>query len=83
VVASDVSADKIVTAAKGADKVLVKDVSVFDIFIGPSVGEGRKSVAVEVMLQPRDHTLTEEEIGKVSAAIVTAVRSATGGELRA
>jgi phenylalanyl-tRNA synthetase beta chain len=82
VVASDVPADKIVTAAKSADKVLVQDVSVFDIFTGPSVGEGRKSVAVEVMLQPRDHTLTDEEIGKVSAAIVTAVRSATGGELR-
>ena len=54
----------------------------FDVFTGEAIGEGRKSVAIEVTLQPRDRTLTEEEIDKVSAAIVEAVRNATGGELR-
>ncbi len=82
VVAGDVAADKIVRAAKGADKALVDSVSVFDVFTGASIGEGRKSVAIEVTLQPRDRTLTEEEIDKVSAAVVAAVEKATGGELR-
>ena len=82
VVASDVPAEKIVRAAKGADKALVDGVSVFDVFSGEAIGAGRKSVAVEVTLQPRERTLTEEEIDKVSGAIVAAVTKATGGVLR-
>ncbi len=82
VVASEVPAEKIVRAAKGADKALVESVSVFDVFSGAAIGEGRKSVAVEVTLQPRERTLTEEEIDRVSGAIVAAVASATGGVLR-
>jgi phenylalanyl-tRNA synthetase beta chain len=82
VVASDVPAEKIVTAVRSADKALVDSVSVFDVFTGGAIGEGKKSVAIEVTLQPRDKTLTDEEISRVSAAIVTAVRNATAGELR-
>ncbi len=82
VVASDVPAEKIVRAAKGADKALVESVSVFDVFAGEAIGAGRKSVAIEVTLQPRERTLTEEEIEQVSGAIVAAVASATGGALR-
>ena len=52
---------------EGADKALIGDVSVFDVFAGEAIGEGRKSVAIEVTLQPRERTLTEEEIEKVSA----------------
>jgi len=83
VVAGDVPADRIVRAARGADKALVEAVSVFDVFTGASIGEGRKSVAIEVTLQPRNRTLTEEEIERAAAAIVAAVQKATGGELRA
>ena len=82
VVPADVPADKLIRAAKGADKALIESVSVFDVFTGEAIGAGRKSIAMEVTLQPRDRTLTEDEIEKVSAAIVAAVRSATGGELR-
>lgn len=82
VVASGVEADKIIRAAKGADKVLVKDVSVFDLYQGPGVGEGRKSVAVSVTYQPADRTLTDEDIEAVGQKIVAAVVKATGGALR-
>jgi phenylalanyl-tRNA synthetase beta chain len=82
VVASDVAAEKLVAAARGADKALVDAVSVFDVFTGESIGPNQKSVAIEVTLQSRDRTLTDEEIEKVSAAIVAAVQSATGGVLR-
>jgi phenylalanyl-tRNA synthetase beta chain len=82
VVAGDVPADRIVRAARGADKALIESVSVFDVFAGAAIGEGRKSVAIEVTLQPRDRTLTDEEIDRASAAIVAAVEKATGGELR-
>jgi phenylalanyl-tRNA synthetase beta chain len=77
-----VSAASILKAARGADKALIKDVGIFDVFEGAHVGEGKKSVAIEVTLQPRDRTLTDEEIDKVSAAVVAAVTKTTGGELR-
>lgn len=77
-----VSAASILKAARGADKALIKDVGIFDVFEGVHVGEGKKSVAIEVTLQPKDKTLTDEEIDKVSAAVVAAVTKTTGGELR-
>jgi phenylalanyl-tRNA synthetase beta chain len=77
-----VSAASILKAARGADKALIRQVDIFDVFEGVHVGEGKKSVAIEVTLQPKDKTLTDEEIDKVSAAVVTAVTKTTGGELR-
>jgi phenylalanyl-tRNA synthetase beta chain len=70
-------------AALGADKKLITSVSVFDVFEGASLGEGRKSVAIEVTLQPTDRTLTEEEIEMVSKKIIENVAASTGGVLRA
>ncbi|PWC77246.1 phenylalanine--tRNA ligase subunit beta [Azospirillum sp. TSH64] len=78
-----VEADKILRAVKGADKALVKDVAVFDVYEGPGVGEGRKSVAVSVTYQPTTATLTDEMIEAVGQKIVAAVVKATGGNLRA
>jgi phenylalanyl-tRNA synthetase beta chain len=57
-------------------------VGIFDLFEGGSLGEAKKSVALRVTLQPTDKTLTDEEIEKVSAAIVASVGKATGGTLR-
>ncbi|KKB11498.1 phenylalanyl-tRNA synthetase subunit beta [Devosia geojensis] len=76
------TAATILKAARGADKALIEDVTVFDVFEGAHVGEGKKSVAIEVTLQPRDRTLTDEEIDKVSGAVVAAVAKATGAVLR-
>ncbi|MEP4431225.1 MAG: phenylalanine--tRNA ligase subunit beta, partial [Hyphomicrobiales bacterium] len=82
VVASDVSADKLLKAAKGADKKLIQSVSLFDVYEGDRMEEGKKSLAIEVTLQPRDKTLTDEDISAVSNAIVASVEKATGGQLR-
>jgi phenylalanyl-tRNA synthetase beta chain len=82
VVASDVAAEKLVKAAKAADKALIAEVAIFDVFEGGGLGEGRKSIALSVTLQPREKTLTDAEIEAVSAKIVAAVNKATGGELR-
>ena len=82
VVDADVEALTLVNAAAGADKALIEDVRVFDEFIGGSLGEGKKSIAVTVRLQPRDATLKEADIDAVSAKIVDKVTKATGGTLR-
>ncbi|MBX3507811.1 MAG: phenylalanine--tRNA ligase subunit beta [Parvibaculum sp.] len=82
VVDEKVSADQLLRAARGADRKLIADVSLFDLFEGGALGEGRKSLAIEVTLQPVEKTLTDEEIEAVSKAIVAAVEKATGGTLR-
>lgn len=76
-------ADKVLRAAKGAEKTLIANVSLFDVYAGEHVEADKKSLAIEVTLQPRDKTLTDEEIDAVSAKIVGAVEKATGGTLRA
>jgi len=86
VVDSATEALTIVNAAQGADKVLIERVTVFDQFTGDKaeaqMGAGKKSLAISVRLQPRDRTLTEDEIEAVSARIVEKIAKATGGVLR-
>ena len=83
VVDADVEALTLVNAASGADKALIEDVRVFDEFIGGSVGEGKKSLAITVRLQPSDVTLKEKDIEAVAEKIIAKVTKATGGVLRA
>jgi phenylalanyl-tRNA synthetase beta chain len=82
VVSADTPAEKLLRAARGADKALITNVSVFDQFAGKALGEGKKSLAISVTLQPVDHTLSDAEIEAVAAKIVAAVAKATGGILR-
>ncbi len=77
-----VPADAVIRAAKSADKALIADVAVFDLFAGAGVGEGKKSLAIQVTLQPAERTLTDAEIEAVAQKIVAAVTKATGGTLR-
>ncbi|ROT99403.1 phenylalanine--tRNA ligase subunit beta [Histidinibacterium lentulum] len=78
----DVEAAAVMNAAQGADKTLIEEVRVFDLFAGGSLGDGKKSLAITVRLQPRGATLTDKEIEAVSAKIVEKVTKATGGSLR-
>ena len=65
-----------------ADKALVADARIFDVYRGAGVPEGFKSVAVEVRVQPREQTLTEADIEALSDRIVAAAGKATGARLR-
>ena len=82
VVDQGVEADKAIRAARGADKALVREVTVFDRYQGPGVEAGKKSLALTVTLQPVEKTLTDAEIEAVAGKIVGAVVKATGGTLR-
>ena len=82
VVSKDVSADKLLRAAKGADKKLITKVTLFDVFEGDALGADKKSLAIDVTLQPDVKTMTDEEIEAVAANIVLSVEKATGGTLR-
>ena len=79
---AETPAEQVARAAKGADKKLISDARIFDLYEGKGVPEGQKSLAIEVTIQPRDATLSDKEIDKVSEAVVAAVKKATGAELR-
>ncbi|HVX78412.1 MAG TPA: phenylalanine--tRNA ligase subunit beta, partial [Bradyrhizobium sp.] len=78
-----IRAGDIVRAAQGVDKKLITDVTVFDVYEGKGIENGRKSIAIAVTIQPREKTMTDQEIDAVGARIVAEVTKKTGGSLRA
>ena len=82
VVDADVTVEAVLRAAKGAEKKLISDAIVFDVFEGASLGEGKKSVAISVRLAPQDATLTDADIEAVSEKVIAMVAKATKGVLR-
>ena len=81
-VGRDVPAGDILRAITGADRALVTQANVFDVYRGSGVPDGQVSVAVAVTLQPRERTMTETDIEAVSARIAAEVQRRTGGVLR-
>ena len=77
-----VPAETVIRAAKGADKDLIAEVKLFDVYTGEKVGAGKKSLAIALTLQPTEKTLTEQEIDAVGQKVIEQVRKKTGGELR-
>ena len=82
VVDEAVTAGDIVKAATGADKALIAGAEVFDVYRGKGIDEGKKSVAIELTIQPRGETLKDKQIDAIAEAVVAAVAKGTGGVLR-
>ena len=78
-----VKAGDIVRAAQNVDRKLIAGVDVFDVYEGQGIDAGKKSVAIAVTIQPREKTMTDEEIDALGAKIVAEVTKRTGGVLRA
>jgi phenylalanyl-tRNA synthetase beta chain len=83
IVERSVKAGDIVRAAQSVDKKLISDVTVFDVYEGKGIDDAKKSIAIAVTIQPREKTLTDQEIDAVAAKIVAEVTKKTGGTLRA
>jgi phenylalanyl-tRNA synthetase beta chain len=77
-----VTAEAVLRAARGAERQLVGSVALFDVYEGEKVEPGKKSLALEVVFQPRERTLTDAEIEAACAKVAAAVEKATGGRLR-
>lgn len=77
-----IKAGDIVRAAQGVDKKLITGVNVFDVYEGKGIDDGKKSIAIAVTIQPREKTLTDQEIEAVAGKIVAEVTKKTGGVLR-
>jgi len=78
-----VKAGDVVRAAQNVDKRLITGVTVFDVYEGEGIEPGKKSIAIAVTLQPRERTMTDEEIETLAAKVVAEVGKRTGGVLRA
>jgi phenylalanyl-tRNA synthetase beta chain len=77
-----VKAGDIVRAAQNVDRKLITSVTVFDVYEGKGIEPGRKSIAIAVTLQPRERTMTDQEIDALAGKIVAEVTKRTGGTLR-
>jgi phenylalanyl-tRNA synthetase beta chain len=82
VVDEKVPAGDITRMAMKADPKLITAARVFDVYRGVSIGDGKKSVAIEVTLQPRGAAMTDEQIEAVAQSVVKSVAKATGATLR-
>jgi phenylalanyl-tRNA synthetase beta chain len=83
IVDRNVKAGDIVRAAQSADKKLITEVTVFDVYEGKGIDDDKKSIAIAVTIQPREKTLTDQEIDAVASKIVAEVVKKTNGALRA
>jgi phenylalanyl-tRNA synthetase beta chain len=83
VVDRELPAESLLRAARGVDRKLVNEIRLFDVYEGTGLPEGKKSLAITVVLQPQERTLTDAEIEGFSAQLVAKVETATGGKLRA
>lgn len=81
-VPADLPAEQLVRAVRGADKAAIAAARLFDVFTGAGVPEGRKSLAIEISLQPAERSFTEEELKAISERIVAAA-ARLGATLRA
>lgn len=82
VVDKAVEAGTLTRAALAADKKLITGVSVFDVFEGAALGAGKKSIAIEIAIQPVEKTLTDEDFEALAKRVVENVAKQTGGVLR-
>ena len=82
IVDQTVKAADLVRAAQTVDRKLVANVGVFDVYEGKGIDPGKKSIAINVTLQPREKTMTDREIDALAEKIVAEVQKRTGGVLR-
>jgi phenylalanyl-tRNA synthetase beta chain len=76
------SSGEIISLVKKIDKELIKNVRIFDVYQGDNIASGKKSIAFNVTLEPKDKTLTDKEIEEVSKKIISTVQETTGATLR-
>jgi phenylalanyl-tRNA synthetase beta chain len=72
VVGEDVTAQQVRSAIAGAAGELLVDVDLFDVYRGPGIADGHRSLAFRIRLQAPDHTLTDAEVATVRRAIINA-----------
>ncbi|WP_415315327.1 phenylalanine--tRNA ligase subunit beta [Candidatus Pelagibacter sp. Uisw_137] len=73
---------ELIETISNVDKELIKSVKVFDVYEGTNIPEGKKSIALNVIIQSLEKTLTEDDLNKINQLIISAVESKTGAKIR-
>ena len=76
------SSGEIINLVQNIDKELIKVVKIFDVYQGDNIEAGKKSIAFNVTLEPKNKTLNESDINQISKKIISSVQNATGAILR-
>ena len=76
------SSSEIIALIKKIDKQLIKAVKIFDVYQGDNIDTGKKSIAFSITLEPKDKTLSENNIEQVSKKIISKIQESTGATLR-
>jgi phenylalanyl-tRNA synthetase beta chain len=76
------SSGEIIALIKKIDKQLIKAVKIFDVYQGDNIDNGKKSIAFSITLEPKDKTLNENDIERVSKKIISKIQESTGATLR-
>jgi phenylalanyl-tRNA synthetase beta chain len=76
------SSGEIINLVKKIDKELIKVVKIFDVYQGDNIDSGKKSIAFNVTLEPKDKTLSDSDIEEVSKKIISTVQETTDAKLR-
>jgi phenylalanyl-tRNA synthetase beta chain len=82
VVDSSVPASAVLSELRAAGGDLLDDASVFDVYEGPQVGEGKKSLALRLCFRSSERTLSEAEVNEIRADILTKASASLGAQLR-
>ena len=82
VVDKDLPAEQIFKIVGSADKKLIDQINVFDVYWGKGIDDDKKSIAVNFRMQPMDKTMTDEEIEALRQKVIDLVAKKAGGTLR-
>jgi phenylalanyl-tRNA synthetase beta chain len=82
VVEESIPAGSIERTLRKAGRDLLESIELFDVYRGPSVDDGSRSLAFRLRFSALDRTLTDEEMGRLRTTCIDAVVSAHGARLR-
>ena len=79
---NDLNVEQLINEIKSVDKVLIQNISVFDIYQGNNIPSNKKSVSLSIVIQPIDKSLTDDDLEKLSSNIIDSVFKKFGAEIR-
>ena len=81
-VSKDTKAQLLINAIENVDKLLIKNIKIFDVYEGSNIPSDKKSIAIKVTIQSDNKTLDEDDLTNISKKIVKSVEEQTGAQLR-
>ena len=82
VIDKNFQAQELITVISNIDQKLIKSVKIFDVYQGENIPEGKKSIALNVIIQSSEKTLNDDDLDRITQLIISTVESKTGAKIR-